>query len=383
MSKIAEIHENRHLALTPPVIGAIPDEMKRETRPYQGIPGIEAGPDGSLYATWYAGGKGEGPDNYVVLSVSRDNGHTWKEIQCISHEGLVRCYDPALWFDPQGRLWWFWTQTFSPVIWEIFDGKCGVWCACCEDPTVDTPVWSAPRRIAEGIMMNKPTVAQNGDWLLPTAIWACSPEYVTDEEKKYTYSNVTISRDNGATVEYLGSADVPQRSFDEHCIIERKDGSLWMLVRCYYGIGESFSTDGGKTWTPGAPSILAGPNSRFAIRRLQSGKLVLINHRVPHTLPGELTRREMRLRTDLTAWLSDDDGKTWYGGLLISNGNDVSYPDLTQDKEGRIRVIYDQQRYTDGSIFQTSITEDDIAAGHLVTPGSYTAALVSALIPKK
>ena len=381
--RIQEIHEHRHETLTPPTIGAIPAEMKRETRPYQGIPGIEICKDGTLYATWYAGGKGEGPDNYVILTVSRDDGATWQEVQCVSHEGLVRCYDPALWIDPQGRLWWFWAQSYSPVLWEVFDGKCGVWCACCEDPTAENLVWSAPRRIAEGIMMNKPEVALNGDWLLPTAIWNCEPSYVTEEERPYTFSNVTISRDNGKTFEFLGKADVPNRSFDEHCVIARKDGSLWMLVRCYYGIGESFSNDGGKNWTPGQPSIFAGPNSRFAIRRLQSGKLIMVNHRVPHTLPGELGKPEMRVRTNLTAWLSDDDGKTWYGGLLISNGHDVSYPDLTQGPDGRIRIIYDQERYTHGSIFMTSITEDDITEGRLVTLGSYTARLISSLPPKK
>ena len=109
----------------------------------------------------------------------------------------------------------------------------------------------------------------------------------------------------------------------------------------------------------------------------------MVNHRVPHTLPGELGKQEMRLRTNLTAWLSDDDGKTWYGGLLISNGHDVSYPDLTQGPDGRIRIIYDQERYTHGSIFMTSITEDDITEGRLVTLGSYTARLISSLPPKK
>ena len=62
MSTIEEFHKNRAQALIPGVPGEIPENSARETRPYQGIPGIEAGKDGSLYATWYAGGKGEGPD---------------------------------------------------------------------------------------------------------------------------------------------------------------------------------------------------------------------------------------------------------------------------------------------------------------------------------
>ena len=382
MNNIAEIHKKRVQALIPGVPGDIPEKLAREIRPYQGIPGIEVGKEGSLYATWYAGGKGEGPDNYVILSFSRDHGRSWEEVQCINPEGQVRAYDPTLWFDPQGRLWWFWAQAYSPELGQIFDGKCGVFCCCCENPEKELK-WSAPRRIADGIMMNKPIADSKGNWLLPTAIWACEPKYLTEEDKRFAFSNVTISRDNGNTFEYLGSADVPERTFDEHHIVERNDGTLWMLVRCQYGIGESFSSDGGKTWSPGKPAVFGGPNSRFAIRRLKSGKLLLINHRIPFDLPGETLTPGMRLRTNLTAWLSDDDGKTWKGGMLISGRQDVSYPDVTQDADGRIFMIYDHARYTFGNILLASFTEDDILAGRLVTPGSYLDLLVSSLLPKQ
>ncbi len=33
-------------------------------------------------------------------------------------------------------------------------------------------------------------------------------------------------------------------------VVERKDGSLWMLLRTSYGIGQSVSADGGATWSP-------------------------------------------------------------------------------------------------------------------------------------
>ena len=375
-----EIAFYRSEALKPAAPQAFSQENARETRPYQGIPGIEAGPDGSLYATWYAGGNGEGPDNYVILSVSRDQGRAWKEVQCIAPEGKIRAYDPVIWFDPQGRLWWFWAQTYSQKIGNIFDGKCGVFCCCCEHPEKELK-WSDPRRIADGIMMNKPTVDSNGNWLLPTALWSCFPEILSENEKKIAYSNVTISRDNGKTFEMLGSADVPERTFDEHCIVEQKNGTLWMLVRCKYGIGESFSSDGGKTWSPGKPSIFGGPDSRFAIRRLKSGNLLLINHRIPHALPGEELAPGMCARTNLCAWISGDDGKTWSGGMLISGDQNVAYPDIAQDKDGKIYVIYDHDRYYCGDILLASFTEDDVAAGRRVTPGSYLNLLISSTVP--
>lgn len=42
----------------------------------------------------------------------------------------------------------------------------------------------------------------------------------------------------------------------KNMIVEKKDGTLWMLTRTFDGIGESFSNDDGRTWTPGEKAIL-------------------------------------------------------------------------------------------------------------------------------
>ena len=44
------------------------------------------------------------------------------------------------------------------------------------------------------------------------------------------------------TSRWLQCALKATRQFDEHMFVERKDGSLWLLVRTNYGIGESIST---------------------------------------------------------------------------------------------------------------------------------------------
>ena len=73
-------------------------------RGFQGIPGLARAPGGRLWATWYGGGGDEGPDNYVMLVTSRDNGRTWSQFQrVIDPPGLLRTFDPGLWIDPQGE----------------------------------------------------------------------------------------------------------------------------------------------------------------------------------------------------------------------------------------------------------------------------------------
>ncbi len=349
-------------------------------RGYQGIPGIERAPGGRLWATWYSGGKTEGPENFVLLVTSADNGATWSEpVAVIDPPGNVRAYDPVLWRDPLGRLWWFWAQSYSPGDNLIHDGRAGVWGVYTEDPSAEHPVFSAPVRIANGVMMNKPIALSSGEWALPTAVWECVDPKL-DELKSERFSNMTISADNGQSFGLQGSADIPQRCFDEHIIVELKDGRLWMLVRTNYGIGQSFSADQGKTWSPGADSKLGGPNSRFFIRRLLSGKLLLVNH--GDITPAEALKlcnagKTWRNRSCLTAYLSDDDGRTWKGGLLLDERDGVSYPDGTQDQSGVIKIIYDHERYKRGDILMASFTEEDVMAGKCVSPDARLKVLIN------
>lgn len=343
-------------------------------RRFQGIPGIEVTSSGKLYATWYSGGVTEGPENYVVLSESIDNGDNWKETWIIDPPGKVRAYDPTLWIDPLGRLWWFWAQCYSREDLNISDGRNGVWAVVADNP--DRPEWSPPFRIANGIMMNKPTVLANGDWAFPTAVWkdhggAPCPTWLLDER----LSNIVVSSDQGKTFSRRGGADVPCRHFDEHMIVELNDGRLWMLVRTFYGIGQSFSRDGGASWTPGCDSLLGGPGSRFFMRRLRSGRLLLVNHTVDVERPT--------CRKNLRAYLSDDDGKSWQGGLMIDEREGVSYPDGAQDKEGIIRIIYDRNRYEGGEILMAEFREEDVMSGACVSPGARLRVVISSYPFKK
>ena len=125
------------------------------------------------------------------------------------------------------------------------------------------------------------------------------------------------------------------------------------------GIAESISRDGGRTWSPPELSrTLSGPNTRFFIRRLKSGRLLLVNN-------DSTVKRER-----MTAYLSEDDGLTWPYRLLLYEDADVSYPDGTEAPDGRLYLIYDYARNRGGYIFLARITEADILAGKPVSPNS-------------
>lgn len=335
-------------------------------RKFQGIPGIEVTAKGNVYYTFYTGTDGEHPGNFVL--VYRTNVTGLGEIGRRPYLAVVpptpdvRCFDEVLWIDPQGKLRLFWAQSWGNEKTHI-DGRFGVWMSTCEDPDAAEPKFSEPRRIANGIMMNKPYVTPDGDWLLPCAIWAGYENSYIVSTPEETYSNVYRSSDNGETFELIGHSEWDKRLIDEHMITGLKDGTLLMLIRGH-GIGRSISRDGGKTWEETQTSDIPGPCSRFHIRRMPSGALLLVNN------------FSASKRNDLGVALSYDDGKSWTKPFIIDERDGVSYPDAALH-DGRIYIIYDRDRYGDEEILCACITEADVLYGDTVTPGSYTKKIIN------
>lgn len=327
--------------------------------------GIERTPKGRLWVGWFGGD--DSRDAYILLAKSDDDGRTWSDPLFMvdpepSPNGLrQRALVGNLWTDPQGRLWMFFDKSL-----RFFDGRAGVWATVCENPDDARPTWSEPKRVAHGATLNKPTVLANGDWLLPVSLW--QREYMRAdfpakdelfrELDPDRMANVYVSKDQGGSWERRGGVLAVQRQFDEQMILERRDGSLLMFLRTDYGIAETESFDQGRSWTAPARSTLEHVSARIFVRRLASGRVLLVKH-------GELHRKPAA-RSHLTAYLSDDDGATWRGGLLLDERVGVSYPDGFQAPDGRIVVAYDRLR-TDGEILMAVFTEDDVLAGRDVS----------------
>ncbi len=345
--------QNKPVFLNPPKLVPNPENYYKysaDSRKFTGISSMAVSPGGRLWVTWYAGiTPGEDENNYVTVATSEDNGTTWEEVLVIDPDGKgpVRTFDPEIWIDPAGKLWVFWAQGISGKIQVEQDGHlAGVWAITASNPEEKNPAWSAPRRIAEGVLMCKPTILSNGDWALPVSTW-----FLTKNS-----AQMVVSSDQGKSFSVRGACHVPQeiRTFDEHMIVERTDRSLWMLVRTKAGIGESVSRDNGKSWSPLTNSNIEHPSARFFIRRLNSGNLLLVKH-------GPISFKTGR--SHLMAFISKDDGKSWSKGLLLDERFSVSYPDGQQTEDGRIFITYDYSRTGDQIIFVTSFTENEITSG--------------------
>jgi predicted neuraminidase len=333
----------RDIALLPAHVIVAPWKQHVPTTKRQGVPGIERTAKGRLWAVY--GRDVESTRNFQIVRSSDDDGDSWSHVRLmiLPRQG-TRAMSAAIWLDPQGRLWVFWGQSAGQA-----DGRFGVWAVVTDEPDAVEPRWSAPRRLGDGIMLNKPTVLANGDWLLTSSVW-----------KADNSIKVYASADQGKTFSLRGTANIADpttRGPDEPMIVERKDGSLWMLVRVQ-GLAETVSLDGGRTWSEVKRSTIRHNTSRFFVRRLNSGALLLVKHGAL----GERTGREK-----LMAFISDDEGKTWQGGLMLDERPDVTYPDGVQASDGVIHIIYDHQRTPLGEVLMATFTEEDVRSGKAIS----------------
>jgi predicted neuraminidase len=95
---------------------------------------------------------------------------------------------------------------------------------------------------------------------------------------------------------------------------------------------ETWSTDGGRTWTPITLTALPNPSSGIDALTLRDGRHVLVYN---HTTQG---------RSPLNVALSKD-GKTWEAALVLERDlGEYSYPAVIQGADGLLHITYTWKR---------------------------------------
>lgn len=343
----------------PIIIEKPEEEFSCRYRFWQGCPTVVRTSGGRIWAGWYSGGTKEpAPRHYNILIKSDDNGFSWSNEQLIIDSDVqnkVRAIDIQLWIDPNNRMWLFWVTRDDKF--KFSDPRhLSTWAMISDIPDAEELNWSNPRRISQGFLRCKPTVLTDGRYFLCAYDW-------TDDN--YGYSE---SYDNGETWQRRKGGKKLKTDFDETMVLEKKDGFLWMLARSKEKVlSESFSSNGGKTWSDGEKSRITAPPSRFFIDRLPSGRILLVYNNDPQK------------RCNMTVSLSEDDGNTWKYSLVIDQGNygEISYPDVAWDSNGTCYIVYDHGRSSFKEILLSCITEKDIIAGKLVSNSSFLKNIIS------
>lgn len=137
----------------------------------------------------------------------------------------------------------------------------------------------------------------------------------------------------------------------ESTLVERKDGTVWMLLRTNWGhFWEAISYDGGKFWRTIRPTEIAAGSTPGLVKRLQSGRMILLWNR-PY--PEGKTSYKMSggdgewsdvpvsdHREELSMAFSEDDGVTWSKPVVIATLKDgrVAYPYLFEAQPGELWI---------------------------------------------
>lgn len=328
----------------------IPDSLT-SNRKFEQVPAIAASADGkTLYVAWYTGGTAPGPGNFVTVSTSSDEGESWVNDQLIVYpqSSSTRIFDPALWRDQDGQVRLYYGSAKDSLLWDGFGGVNSVDIRMNESKIE----YSNPKRLADGVMSNKPVFIESQKLTLFPVYIDKAPE---EGNAKYPQTGAFIRSFDGKGLSPYSSISLADslRIHDEPQVVELSQaGEFLVLLRTTKGIYSASSTDYGKTWSEAKPFTAAGPttSSRFYIGKLASGNLLLVSN-------NSTTRNKM------TASVSKDGGKTWPYQLLLDARENVSYPDADQTADGTIHVVFDRERTGAKDILYFRFSEEDVLKG--------------------
>jgi predicted neuraminidase len=192
--------------------------------------------------------------------------------------------------------------------------------------------WSDARRLPDGILgpvKNKPVRLSDGTLISPSSTE--SPERPSAWRLQFERST-----DGGATWTAVRPPDAAEGSpIDaiQPSILMHSGGRLQAVGRSRSTkVFETWSSDGGRTWTPVSLTALPNPNSGTDAVTLRDGRHLLVYN---HTPKG---------RSPLNVAVSRD-GKVWDAALVLeSEPGEYSYPAVIQSSDGLVHITYTWKR---------------------------------------
>ena len=108
-------------------------------------------------------------------------------------------------------------------------------------------------------------------------------------------------------------------------MVELGDGRVWMLMRTELGTQyESFSADGGETFSRPKPSRICSPRSPISITRLGNGDLLLVWNDISDMSTADRAddTKTWLKRNRLRTAVSSDDGRSWRSAKWLEDDPD-------------------------------------------------------------
>lgn len=309
--------------------GIVKDEFifDRANFPESHAATIAETPEG-LIAAWFGGTK-EGYKDVCIWTSHYKNGK-WTEPTKVA-DGVMNdtlrypTYNPVLFYAPNGELLLFY---------KIGPNVAG-WTGWMKRSKDNGHTWSEREALPVGFLgpiKNKPELI-NGVLLCPSSTektgWKAHIEFTTDFGKTWTKTDA------------INDPKILQAI--QPSILKYADGRLQILCRSRNTtLNESWSTDGGKTWSEMKASALPNNNSGTDAVTLRDGRQLLVYN---HNLPNSSWVNGKGPRTPLNVAISKD-GKVWSAALILEDSpiSQYSYPSVIQTKDGLVHIVYTWRR---------------------------------------
>ena len=200
--------------------------------------------------------------------------------------------------------------------------------------------WSAPRKLGESSLghligpdKNKPVQMEDGSILCPS-----STERI-DQGQTFWKVHFEFTLDLGKSWEVIGPIN-DGIEFDaiQPSILTYESGAMQILCRTIQDvISESWSEDGGRTWSPMKATELPNPSAGTDALTLKDGRQLLVYN---HSERG----RQKPGRKILNVAISRD-GKAWKPVMTLENQKgEYSYPAVIQSSDGLVHITYTYDR---------------------------------------
>jgi predicted neuraminidase len=234
--------------------------------------------------------------------------------------------------------------TWNPVLFKVRGGslllfyKVGPnpreWWGMVKNSADGGLTWSAARRLPTGILgpiKNKPVQLANSTILSPSSV---------EEEGGRWRVHLEKSTDLGQTWQLVPVDNTSELDVIQPSILTYPGGRLQLLCRSKQGrIVESWSTDGGTSWSKLTQTSLLNPNSGTDAVTLKNGTQLLVYN---PALPGKdwfNGRGKLRVA-------QSTDGVTWHDVAVLEDGTteEYSYPAIIQAQDGQVHITYTYNR---------------------------------------
>lgn len=282
-----------------------------------------------LVAAWFGGTHERNPD--VGIWVSRRDGGAWsKPIEVAngvqSAEKRYPCWNPVLFKPKSGPLMLFYKIGPSPRDWWGMLTTSGD----------DGKTWSKPRKLGEdkklgsntnliGPVKNKPVQLADGSILCPSS-----------SEHEGWRVHFELTKDGGKTWEVIGPInDGTEFGAIQPSILTYGDGKMQVLCRSKQSaIAQSFSADGGRTWSKMSATSLPNPNAGTDAVTLADGRQLLVYNHTTRAKGFPSGRNMLNVATST-------DGRAWTTVLTLEKeSGEFSYPAVIQAADGKVHITY-------------------------------------------